>query len=73
VLNEKYFLHGSDWLSIREARKRIESKNIPSRGLGKNIKKILFITKTVLKVSNETNFLNKTLFSKVKYILIFFE
>jgi hypothetical protein len=49
VLNEKYFLHGSDWLSIREARKRIESKNIPSRDLGQNMKKILFITKTVLK------------------------
>ena len=48
--DEKYFLHGSDWLSIREARKgnKIKMADAPEFIKKKNNTKILFIAKTVL-------------------------
>jgi hypothetical protein len=51
VQDEKYFLHGSDWLSIREARKgnKIKMVRLASELMKKKDNtKILFIAKTVL-------------------------
>jgi hypothetical protein len=72
VRDEKHFLHGSDWLSIHETRKR--NKIIKIRD-GNNLKRKILerfysLQKRFYKVNNLINFFNKTLFRKFKYILI---